>query len=149
MGSIWEKTRVGMRRNIGDGEKVRFWWDCWVTTSNPLADFVTQPIPNTLLSKRVADFVDETGNWNWSLFSHLLPNNILLKIASVHPPKASHEVDSYFWGVSSNGIFSVKSAYELLDDPIGNGDVIFGVWLGVGMASIASVFFFGSSCMVG
>ncbi|KAL9451440.1 hypothetical protein AB3S75_013078 [Citrus x aurantiifolia] len=65
MGSIWEKTRVGMRWNIGDGEKVRFWWDCWVTTSNPLVDLVTQPIPNTLLSKRVADFVDETGNWIW------------------------------------------------------------------------------------
>ncbi|KAH9728215.1 putative ribonuclease H protein [Citrus sinensis] len=77
---------------------------------------------NTLLSKRVVDFVDENGNWNWCLFSHLVPNNILLKIASVHPPKASHGHDSYFWGVSSNGIFSVKSAYELLDDPIGNGD---------------------------
>ena len=80
----------------GDGEKVRFWWDCWVTTSNHLADFVTQTIPNTLLSKRVADFVDETRNWNWSLFSHLLPNNILLKIVSVHPPKTSHGADSYF-----------------------------------------------------
>ncbi|KAH9724217.1 putative ribonuclease H protein [Citrus sinensis] len=122
MGSIWEQTRVGMRWNIGDGERVRFWWDCWVTTSSPLAEFVTQPIPNTLLSKRVADFVDETGNWNWSLFSHLLPNNILLKIASVHPPTASHGADSFFWGASSNGTFSVKSAYELLDDPIGNGD---------------------------
>ena len=25
MGSIWENTRVGMRWNISDGEKVRFW----------------------------------------------------------------------------------------------------------------------------
>ncbi|KAH9779858.1 putative ribonuclease H protein [Citrus sinensis] len=44
------------------------------------------------------------------------------RIASVHPPTASHRADSFFWGVSSNGIFSVKSAYELLDYPIGNGD---------------------------
>ena len=111
-----------MRWNIGDGKRVRFWWDCWVTTSSSLAAYTSQPIPNTLLSKRVADFVDEIGNWNCSLFSHLLPNNILLKIASVHPPTASHGAESFFWGASSNGTFSVKSAYELLDDPIGNGD---------------------------
>ncbi|KAH9791204.1 putative ribonuclease H protein [Citrus sinensis] len=115
-------SRVGMRWNIGDGKRVRFWWDCWVTTSSSLAAYTSQPIPNTLLSKRVADFVDEIGNWNCSLFSHLLPNNILLKIASVHPPTASHGAESFFWGASSNGTFSVKSAYELLDDPIGNGD---------------------------
>ncbi|KAL9416421.1 hypothetical protein AB3S75_039585 [Citrus x aurantiifolia] len=149
MGNIWEKTRVGMRWNIGDGKKVRFWWDCWVTTSSPLADCVTQPILNTLLSKRVADFVDETGNWNWCLFSHLVPNNILLKIALVHPPKASHGAGSYFWGVSSNGIFSVKSAYELLDDLIGNGDRNFWrlAWSWKGPQSICV--FFSSSCMVG
>ena len=56
------------------------------------------------------------------MFSHLLPNNTFLKIALVHPPTDSHGVDSFFWGVSFNGIFFVKSAYELLDDPIGNGD---------------------------
>ncbi|KAH9727055.1 putative ribonuclease H protein [Citrus sinensis] len=76
MGNIWEKTRVGMRWNIGDWKKV----------------------------------------------SHLLPNNILLKSASIHLPKVSHGANSYFWGVSSNGIFSVKSAYELLDDPVINAD---------------------------
>ena len=93
-----------------------------VTTSSPLAKFVTQPILNTLLSKQVADFVDETGNRNWSLFSHLLPNNTILKITSVRSPTASHGADNFFWGVFSNGIFSVKSTYELLDDPIGSGD---------------------------
>ncbi|XP_024043219.1 uncharacterized protein LOC112099922 [Citrus clementina] len=64
MGNIWEKTRVGMRWNIGD----------------------------------------------WK------------KSASIHLPKVSHGANSYFWGVSSNGIFSVKSAYELLDDPVINAD---------------------------
>ena len=33
-----------------------------MTTSSPLAEVVTQPILNTLLSKRVADFVDKTEN---------------------------------------------------------------------------------------
>ncbi|KAH9723967.1 putative ribonuclease H protein [Citrus sinensis] len=59
-----------------------------------------------------------------------LSNQVLLtkygvqldEIALVHPPTDSHGVDSFFWGVSFNGIFFVKSAYELLDDPIGNGD---------------------------
>ncbi|KAH9660103.1 putative ribonuclease H protein [Citrus sinensis] len=72
MGNIWEKTRVGMQWNIGDGKNVRFWWDCWVTTSSPLADCVTQPILNTLLSKRLLN--DPIGNgdrnfwhlaWSW------------------------------------------------------------------------------------
>ncbi|KAL9434745.1 hypothetical protein AB3S75_029395 [Citrus x aurantiifolia] len=77
MENVWERTRGGIRWNIGNGETVRFWGDCWVTSLKPLADFVTQPIPNELLNKRTVDFLDGAGNWNWTLFSHLVPNNIL------------------------------------------------------------------------
>ncbi|KAH9716124.1 reverse transcriptase domain-containing protein [Citrus sinensis] len=124
MGNIWEKTRGGIRWNISNGETVRFWGDCWVTSPKPLADFATQPIPNELLNKRTVDFLDEAGNWNWTLFSHLVPNSILLKIAAIHPPTAVFGNDNYFWGSSSNGMFSVRAAYELLDDSMGSGSQI-------------------------
>lgn len=120
MGNIWEKTRGGIWWNIGDGETVRFWGDCWVTSLKPLAEFVIQPIPNELLNKRAVDFLDGSGN----LFSHLVPSNVLLKIAAIHPPTAAFSNDNYFWGGSSNGIFSVRAAYELLDESMGSGSQI-------------------------
>ncbi|KAH9730831.1 putative ribonuclease H protein [Citrus sinensis] len=99
MGNIWEKTRGGIRWNIGDGETVNFWGDCWVTSLKPLAECVIQPIPNELLNKRAMDFLDGAGNWNWPLFSHLVPSNVLLKIAAIHPPTTAFGNDSYFWGI--------------------------------------------------
>ena len=92
-----------------------------MTSTRPLADFVTQPILNDLLNKRVVDFIDVIGNWNWPLFCHLVSSSILLKIAAIHPPTISHGNDNYFWGISSNGMFSVRSAYEFLDDSMGGG----------------------------
>ncbi|KAL9462413.1 hypothetical protein AB3S75_000421 [Citrus x aurantiifolia] len=124
MGNIWEKTRGGIRWNIGDGETVSFWGDCWVTSLKPLAERVIQPIPNELLNKRAVDFLDGSGNWNWPLFSHLVPSNVLLKIAAIHPPTAAFGNDSYFLGGSPNGIFSVRAAYELLDESMGSGSQI-------------------------
>ncbi|KAL9422763.1 hypothetical protein AB3S75_034941 [Citrus x aurantiifolia] len=121
MGNIWEKTRGGIRWNIGDGETVRFWRDCWVTSLKPLAEFVIQPIPNKPLNKRAMDFLDGSGNWNLPLFSHLVPSNVLLKIATIHPPTAAFGNDNYFWRGSSNGMFSVRAAYELLDESMGSG----------------------------
>lgn len=91
-----------------------------MTSLKPLAEFVIQPIPNELLNKRAVDFLDGSGN----LFSHLVPSNVLLKIAAIHPPIAAFSNDNYFWGGSSNGIFSVRAAYELLDESMGSGSRI-------------------------
>ncbi|KAK8660761.1 hypothetical protein V6N13_051672 [Hibiscus sabdariffa] len=56
---------------------------------------------------------DGSGNWRWSLFSHLLPENVLLHIAAVKGPLVSSSHDRVGWRGTSDLSFSIKSASEL------------------------------------
>lgn len=118
MGKVWNDTRMGIRWNIGDGNKVRFWWDCWVTKSQPL--YIS--IPDDIINKTVADFVDDNGNWNWLSLSHFLPYHVLLRIASIHPPVAVRGEDQVYWRESPKGIFTVKSTYYAISRHKNNGN---------------------------
>lgn len=91
-----------------------------MTSLRPSVDFGTQPILHALLSNTVANFIDVIRIWNWYLFSHLWPSNTLLKIFLIHLPTISHYTDNCFWGVSFNGMFSVRFAYDFWDDSIGS-----------------------------
>ena len=61
---IWDYVLQGMRWTIGDGNKINFWHQCWVSEEIIIADYITKPIPNELINKRVADFVNAEGQWN-------------------------------------------------------------------------------------
>ena len=63
----------------------------------------------------VADFVSTDGSWNWPKFSHLLPHHAVMRIASIHPPSARNGADQVYWAAPSQGNFTVKSAYDSLD----------------------------------
>lgn len=109
-----------IRWNIGDGRKVRFWWDCWATKSHPLIFYALAPVPHTIINKVAAEFVDGNGNWQWESFAHLLPNHIILRVASVIPPNFTRGDDQLFWAESNKGIFMVKAAYTTMSRPMHN-----------------------------
>ena len=115
VGRVWDYAKHGLRWIVGNGLKVKFWWDCWATTPHPLAGLVLQPLPPNLCDLYVADFVSADGSWNWPKFSHLLPHRAVMKIASIHPPSACNGIDQVYWAASSQGNFTIKSAYDLLD----------------------------------
>ncbi|KAH9735403.1 putative ribonuclease H protein [Citrus sinensis] len=91
-----------------------------------------------IINKTAAEFVDAQGNWNWVTFSHLLPNNILLRIASFRPPMEGYGEDQIFWSESKKGNFTVKSAYDALSKELkGDDDQIWScVWRWNGPQSI-------------
>ena len=60
------------------------------------------------------DFFVEGLEWDWSKFQHLLPEDVVHLIEAIMPPGESHGEDEAFWGPSSSGKFSIKSAYEEL-----------------------------------
>ncbi|KAH9735402.1 putative ribonuclease H protein [Citrus sinensis] len=138
IGKVWKDTIMGIQWNIGNGKKVRFWWDCWVTKAQPLLVHALAPIPAEIINKTAAEFVDAQGNWNWVTFSHLLPNNILLRIASFRPPMEGYGEDQIFWSESKKGNFTVKSAYDALSKELkGDDDQIWScVWRWNGPQSI-------------
>ena len=96
MGRVWDYAKRGLRWNVGNGLKVKFWWDCWATTPHPLAELALQPIPPNLCDLYVADFVSADGSWNWPKFSHILPHHAVMKIASIHPQSACNGVDQFY-----------------------------------------------------
>lgn len=48
------------------------------------------------------------------IFSPLLPNHILLKIASIQLPRPERGNDQIYWLASSKGNFTVRLAYHYL-----------------------------------
>lgn len=55
---------AGIRWTIGNGQRIRFWWDHWVPANVSLSDISLSQIHNELVNKCVADFVTEEGLWN-------------------------------------------------------------------------------------
>ncbi|KAK8579085.1 hypothetical protein V6N12_069419 [Hibiscus sabdariffa] len=61
----------------------------------------------------VLEMVDEYGQWLWGAFVDSLPSDILLRIAAAKPPVPGLVKDFPRWLSSSNGQFTVRSAYAL------------------------------------
>lgn len=51
--------------------------------------------------------------WNWQLQRHVLSPHICAKIAGTRAPSASSD-DFSVWHFSTDGVFSIKLAYEML-----------------------------------
>ena len=69
------------------------------------------------------DVLIDLGGWNWDYLSLMLPPHICAKIAAVPPPLGLFDSNILVWLPSSNGNFSVKSAYisiSLLDGAMPN-----------------------------
>ena len=110
----WLATMQDACWAVGDGTRARFWLDCWATKQGPLINLAVHPVPHELVNATVSDFLNVHGGWNWSVFDHLLPNSILMQIASVMPPNPLLGVDKIFWSYEPSGHFTVRSAYETL-----------------------------------
>ena len=108
---VWDHDLKGTHWALGDGTRVKFWWDLWLSEADNLQSYAQNPIPDQLIILCVVDFSYSNGNWNWQLFAHLLPNHIILKIAAVKAPCANSGEDQCYWAYSNTGHFTAKSAY--------------------------------------
>lgn len=75
---IWKYVSQGTGWLIGLRTKVNFCHQCWVSEELIISNHTTIQISDDLKNKCEADFVDDEGNWIWSMFGHFLPNQILL-----------------------------------------------------------------------
>ena len=112
VGRVWHKVLQGICWQVGDGSKARFWKDCWVMQNVTLKDYAVMPVPSNILEKSIRDYVNDHGQWNWDAFSNYLPHSLVLAIAAIMPPCVEGGMDRIFWGFSTKGNFTVKSAYQ-------------------------------------
>lgn len=75
-----------------------------------MADFLSSSVPPADLEFHM--FHNSTnGKWNWHLFYSIVPSDICDKIASLKPPNYDLK-DFPCWNLTSDGYFSMKSAYK-------------------------------------
>ncbi|CAL1381562.1 unnamed protein product [Linum trigynum] len=101
----------GMMWNIKSGLQMRFWEDCWLQDGPPLAEFA-QDLPEAARDLTVADLV-LNGEWNLPFIRAFLPEALVMQL-SLHPVPYEEEPDIPVWRLSPNGLFTIKSACELL-----------------------------------
>ena len=118
----WFKS--GIRWNVGCGSKVRFWEDGWKDDGIPLMIkyprlYLNSNQHNTYI-QQMGSSVE--GAWEWSLqWKRLLFEteigmgaNFLEEIQGV--TINAHQQDKWVWLNDPSGIYTVRSAYNLLDN---------------------------------
>jgi ribonuclease HI len=102
--------RSGLCWRVGDGNLIKFWMDDW-TGLGPLSNFALHS-DAIVYDALIHDFWSD-NDWNIQLLSTCLPSHIVDQI-SKYPISQSGDVsDNQVWRPSSNGNFSVSSAYQL------------------------------------
>ncbi|XP_062175976.1 uncharacterized protein LOC133881026 [Alnus glutinosa] len=112
--SIFQARRIvedGLLWRIGDGETVRIWKDKWLST--PL----TSPTPSSHhrldANAKVSNLIDRTsGWWNIQLLQGTFREDEIARICRICPSPFLAP-DTPIWQGTTNGQFSVKSAYLL------------------------------------
>ncbi|XP_061999224.1 uncharacterized protein LOC133716539 [Rosa rugosa] len=106
-------TREFLRQSsywqIGDGNTVNIWSDCWLPG---VQDF--KPMDNSIAAnevQQVSDLMIQAGLWNTSLIRRLFPLTEADAILSL-PLSSRYVDDRVVWRLEKNGRFSVKTAYR-------------------------------------
>lgn len=102
--------RTGIIWRVGNGCTIKFWKDNWtgLGTLSPLAlhtDFIDE-------DALVQDFWCHNG-WDCELLNACLPSHIVAKILTIPISCDANVGDKIIWNPTSNGNFSVRSAYDL------------------------------------
>lgn len=105
MGIMWEP---------GDGKSLLFWEDNRLGDLGHLKHLALRDISESELSKKVCDYVTQDGQWSWSSFEKLLLVSTLIQIASIKPPSPDDGAPQCYWGPSSYGAFTIRSAHEFV-----------------------------------
>ncbi|KAJ8449185.1 hypothetical protein Cgig2_027187 [Carnegiea gigantea] len=101
--------RDGIRAEVGNGKRTLFWYHNWAI-AKPLCSVAIGPIPPQLEDATVSELWDVNTGWQWDLFAHVLPGDILSTIASYELQPSNDSEDQLVWNSSSHGDFTLKFA---------------------------------------
>jgi len=119
--STWRSVGVGLREVVqqgrswvvGDGKKILFWKDKWLS-GETLLESVNGTPPEDYDRLRAADLWTHGSGWQLHRISPYVSENKRLELATVVLDTVTRARDRLSWGEQSDGKFSVSSAYDLL-----------------------------------
>ncbi|QHO25231.1 Putative ribonuclease H protein [Arachis hypogaea] len=123
--SSWENVQANCIWRVGDGSLIRFWDHYWIPDVGNLSATVNQVSNITNSSDMLTDFLDVSGQWDIRNLQEVLPEDVVKRIATISPPSPWKEADHIAWGLSSDGQFSIKTAYQNLRDTQATPNKIF------------------------
>ncbi|CAN1812312.1 Putative ribonuclease H protein At1g65750 [Linum perenne] len=109
---VWQETQNGIHWSIRDGRNTKFWTDRLLDSGVVLIDHAIC-LQGIDPSHSVVDFC-LNGSWNLRELCRHLPENLVLQVFGMSPPREGAGAGSMVWGLESNGRFSVKTAYYML-----------------------------------
>lgn len=108
----WPMVEQGILWIIKNGIEVRLWQDSWVSEMGALSDLALVNLSDHEYFQTMNDYVT-LSEWNWPLLAQVLPSSVCSKIVSIGHPNDGSE-DFPIWQHFTDGIFSIKSAYDML-----------------------------------
>ncbi|CAL9020979.1 unnamed protein product [Prunus brigantina] len=106
-----ELLKKGMVWRVGNGEHVKFWKDNWVADL-PLLQYAGAQ-SGIDLDCKVSNFFKE-GWWDIAKLRAVLDEVMVQKITCFPVGFGGNSQDAQIWKPTSNGIFTVKSAFQLI-----------------------------------
>ncbi|GLT96250.1 hypothetical protein SLE2022_138910 [Rubroshorea leprosula] len=103
----------GVRWRVGTGEGINFWHDNWVGNAPFINVSGEGPVDSSLL---VADVINSDGEWDLDFLHTLVPVEIVEIIKAIPLSRNLQLTDSIFWAGSMDGSFTVRSAYQLIQE---------------------------------
>ena len=104
--------RQGIRNAIQNGHDTLFWQDSWLL-DEPLCLISRREIPISDINCTVASYWNG-DDWDYDRLVGLLPSNVAQQLQAVILRNEENVKDALVWGISASGLFSIKSAYELV-----------------------------------
>lgn len=119
--STWRSVGMGLREVVlpgtgwvlGNGRKIKFWKDKWLG-DKPLLDLVTTMVPMGEMEMHAQDMWRDGVGWDLSRIEPYVPQTVRLRLMSVVVDRVTGASDRMSWSESSDGMFTVRSAYQML-----------------------------------
>jgi hypothetical protein len=112
--NAWDDVKGNITWVIRDGVDTHFWRHPWIPNVGVLEDHILASIPREELNFPVNHYASN-GLWKWDKIRSIVPNDICDKIAVIKPPSQGAP-DFPCWKLSVDGNFSLKTAYESIEN---------------------------------
>lgn len=119
--AVWRSVVLGLREVvfpghcwvIGDGKRIKFWTDKWLS-GQPLAEKAIIALPENHNMLLVSDLWSHEQGWCLEHMSPYVSESTILELRYVVLDCVTGARDRISWSMSAGGVFSVKSAYSML-----------------------------------